>query len=144
MVDALQAVCVSCVKERVWVWCTSCMARCMRVRCTLSSVFCGVIESLENVLVNSEVHWIRLMLKIWVSENLKQHCWVKGWKGLFLLVALVGQIEMTCIACCVVMKLLYQVFLTRMVYLYYISCLRYTILVRNPQYVVQGDAWCNG
>ena len=28
----------------------------------------------------------------------------------------------------------YRGFLTRMVYLYYISCLRYTILVGNPQY----------
>ena len=28
----------------------------------------------------------------------------------------------------------YQAFLTRMVYLYYVSCLRYTILVGNPQY----------
>ena len=30
---------------------------------------------------------------------------------------------------------IYRGFLTRMVYLFYISCLRYTILVRNPQYV---------
>ena len=29
----------------------------------------------------------------------------------------------------------YQGFPTRMVYLYYMSCLRYTILVRNPRHV---------
>ena len=33
-----------------------------------------------------------------------------------------------------VMHSAYQGFLTRMVYLYYISCLRYTILIRNPWY----------
>ena len=32
-------------------------------------------------------------------------------------------------------QLIYQGFLTRMIYLYYISCLRYTTLVGNPRYV---------
>ena len=37
----------------------------------------------------------------------------------------------------------YQGFPTRMVYFHYISCLRYTILVRNPQYdaVVYNTLW---
>ena len=30
----------------------------------------------------------------------------------------------------------YRGFLTRKVYLYYISCLRYTTLVRNPRYTL--------
>ena len=33
----------------------------------------------------------------------------------------------------------YRGFLTRMVYLYYISCLRYTILVQNPKYDTHGS-----
>ena len=35
-----------------------------------------------------------------------------------------------------------RVFLTRLVYLYYISCLRYIILVGNPRYLLNSSTAC--
>ena len=40
-----------------------------------------------------------------------------------------------------VRQAIYRGFPTRMVYLYYISCLRYTILVGNPQYIAHFNQW---
>ena len=37
-----------------------------------------------------------------------------------------------------------EVFPTRIVYLYYKSCLRYTILVGNPRYIIQPPRWPSG
>ena len=41
------------------------------------------------------------------------------------------------------LSMIYWGFLIRMVYLYYISCLRYTILVGNPQYVMHKSWICD-
>ena len=44
-------------------------------------------------------------------------------------------IFMVCVCVC---ELVFREFLARMVYLYYISCLRYTIPVGNPRFVWEG------
>ena len=45
---------------------------------------------------------------------------------------------------CQAILALFRGFPTRMVYLYYISCLRYTILAGNPQFIIQLSSFCQG
>ena len=75
--------------------------------------------------------WMDGWLGAWVSKewlNEERSKWINEWvHDLTVICRLKNSLFIALSA--------YKGFPTRMVYLYYISCLRYTILVRNPRYI---------